>query len=169
MNRREFMKRIAAGGVVTAAGIWMPGEKLISIPSGKIFGNEYSIDSYFRLMNNRTVVYTGPEDKIVSVSQLKEWLLKHAAHALHRDSSELTVSLRPGIRLDKPEHLHSGTIAQDAVTLDGGHVLHADTREYWSSGPMVDGDFFTDKIYVQPDEMPRERIREDDQGRLGWR
>jgi hypothetical protein len=37
MNRREFLKRLAAGGVVTAAGLWMPGEKLISIPSRKIF------------------------------------------------------------------------------------------------------------------------------------
>lgn len=26
-----------AGGVMTAAGLWMPGEKLISIPSRKVF------------------------------------------------------------------------------------------------------------------------------------
>ena len=32
MNRRKFLAMIAAGGVVTAAGIWMPGQKLISIP-----------------------------------------------------------------------------------------------------------------------------------------
>ena len=31
---------MAAGGVVTAAGIWMPGEKTISIPSGKVFTYE---------------------------------------------------------------------------------------------------------------------------------
>lgn len=37
MNRREFMAMLAAGGVMTAAGIWMPGEKVISIPSRKIF------------------------------------------------------------------------------------------------------------------------------------
>ena len=32
MNRRKFMAMIAAGGVVTATGMWMPGSKLISIP-----------------------------------------------------------------------------------------------------------------------------------------
>lgn len=37
MNRREFVAMMLAGGVVTAAGIWMPGDKLISIPSRKIF------------------------------------------------------------------------------------------------------------------------------------
>lgn len=32
MNRRKFLAFLAAGGVVTAAGLWMPGQKLISIP-----------------------------------------------------------------------------------------------------------------------------------------
>lgn len=32
LNRRQFLAALAAGGVVTAAGIWMPGEKTISIP-----------------------------------------------------------------------------------------------------------------------------------------
>ena len=32
MNRRQFIAAIAAGGVVTAEGLWMPGRKLISIP-----------------------------------------------------------------------------------------------------------------------------------------
>jgi len=34
MNRRELLKALAAGGVMTAAGLWMPGQKLISIPDG---------------------------------------------------------------------------------------------------------------------------------------
>lgn len=33
MNRRQFMAMLAAGAVVTADGLWMPGRKLISIPS----------------------------------------------------------------------------------------------------------------------------------------
>ena len=37
MNRRQFMAMLAAGAVVTAEGLWMPGEKLISIPEKKIF------------------------------------------------------------------------------------------------------------------------------------
>ena len=37
MNRREFVAMLMAGGVITAAGVWMPGEKVISIPSRKFF------------------------------------------------------------------------------------------------------------------------------------
>jgi len=36
-SRREFLAMMAAGMVMTAEGIWMPGQKLISIPSKKIF------------------------------------------------------------------------------------------------------------------------------------
>ena len=32
MNRRQLLKALAAGGVLTASGLWMPGQKLISIP-----------------------------------------------------------------------------------------------------------------------------------------
>ena len=28
MNRRELLKALAAGGVMTAAGLWMPGQKV---------------------------------------------------------------------------------------------------------------------------------------------
>jgi len=31
------MVALLAGGMLTAAGVWLPGSKLISIPSGKIF------------------------------------------------------------------------------------------------------------------------------------
>ncbi len=37
LSRRHFMAAIAAGMVMTAEGLWMPGQKLISIPSKKIF------------------------------------------------------------------------------------------------------------------------------------
>ena len=37
MNRRQFMAAMLAGGVLTASGLWMPGEKTISIPSHKYF------------------------------------------------------------------------------------------------------------------------------------
>ncbi len=32
LSRRQFMAAMMAGGVMTAAGLWMPGTKLISIP-----------------------------------------------------------------------------------------------------------------------------------------
>ena len=38
MNRRNFLACLAAGGVVTATGMWMPGQKLISIPK-RVVGN----------------------------------------------------------------------------------------------------------------------------------
>jgi hypothetical protein len=37
LTRRQFLAAMMAGGVMTAAGLWMPGEKLISIPSRKIY------------------------------------------------------------------------------------------------------------------------------------
>lgn len=46
MNRRQFMQALMAGAVVTAEGLWMPGAKTISIPSGKVFtGQEYIVIS----------------------------------------------------------------------------------------------------------------------------
>lgn len=33
MNRRELLCVLAAGAVMTAEGLWMPGRKLISIPN----------------------------------------------------------------------------------------------------------------------------------------
>jgi hypothetical protein len=32
MDRRKFLAAMAAGAVVTAEGLWIPGQKLISIP-----------------------------------------------------------------------------------------------------------------------------------------
>lgn len=38
MIRRDFLKMLMAGAVVVAAGeLWVPDQKLISIPSGKIY------------------------------------------------------------------------------------------------------------------------------------
>lgn len=37
VSRRQFLAAVAAGMVMTAEGLWMPGQKLISIPSRKIF------------------------------------------------------------------------------------------------------------------------------------
>ncbi len=37
MNRRKFMAAIAAGAIITASGLWIPGQKLISIPKKQTF------------------------------------------------------------------------------------------------------------------------------------
>ncbi len=36
-SRREFLAAMGAGGMVIAGELWIPGQKLISIPSRKIF------------------------------------------------------------------------------------------------------------------------------------
>ena len=41
MNRRKFLAFLAAGGVVTATGLWMPGQKLISIPKRPVTVSRY--------------------------------------------------------------------------------------------------------------------------------
>ena len=45
MDRREFLAMMAAGGVVTAAGIWMPGQKLISIPRA-VYANTVTLGGF---------------------------------------------------------------------------------------------------------------------------
>jgi hypothetical protein len=39
MNRRQFFAGLAAGGIVVAGDLWIPGQKLISIPKKKVFDN----------------------------------------------------------------------------------------------------------------------------------
>ncbi len=50
LNRRELLFMMAAGVVMTAEGVWMPGRKLISIPKGHLIGlhNDYIslVDDY---------------------------------------------------------------------------------------------------------------------------
>lgn len=41
MNRRDFIRGMMAGGVVIAGELWVPGQKLISIPSGKRFSDNH--------------------------------------------------------------------------------------------------------------------------------
>ena len=36
MNRRELLKALSAGAVITTSGLWFPGQKLISIPKKRI-------------------------------------------------------------------------------------------------------------------------------------
>lgn len=46
MNRRKFLQGLMAGGVIVAGQLWVPGQKLISIPSGKIFtGVDLALDN----------------------------------------------------------------------------------------------------------------------------
>jgi len=167
MNRRDLLKGLMAGGVMTAAGLWMPGQKLISIPSGKVFGNEYGIDSVFRLVDHNTVEYVGAEDKVVSIRQFYDWLRKHAEYMLndHLGPNDLMVSLQGKHRLLNPEHLNEGTLSQAA-----GDNHCADLREMWTcTTDMGDADLFADKVYYSEFSEPRTRITRLDNGHRGYR
>ncbi len=41
VNRREFLAALAAGYVVTAEGLWLPGKKVISIPKREVVQPDY--------------------------------------------------------------------------------------------------------------------------------
>ena len=169
MNRRDLLKAMMAGGVMTAAGLWMPGQKLISIPSGKVFGNEYDINSMFRLIDRHTVEYIGGNDKVASIAQFYDWLRKHAMHMLGpgTDPEKLMVSLEPKYRMLNPEHLDNGTLAQNAPDNHCSEGL----RELWTSGPTLGSeDLITDKVYYSEwDREPRTRISVLDNGYRGYR
>ena len=155
MNRRELLKMLAAGGVMTSAGLWMPGTKVISIPSGKVFGNEYGINSMFRLLDEHTVEYIGAEDKVVSVPQFFDWMKKNAAHMMRpwSDESDLIVTMRDNFRLTNPEHLHEGSLSQAA----DDHLITG-LREMWMNPTSLgDNDLVSDKFYFQEDTTPRKR------------
>jgi hypothetical protein len=67
MNRRKFLAFLAAGGVVTATGLWLPGQKLISIPSGKRLDSDYRtyIESWRKLPNGNWLEMLTSEDSII--------------------------------------------------------------------------------------------------------
>jgi hypothetical protein len=169
MTRRELLAGMLAGGVMTAAGLWVPGTKLISIPTGKVFGNEYGINSTFMLLDDLTVKYVGAEDKVVSIKEFIQWMQKNAAHMMKNraDSSDLIVSMRGGYRMNNPEHLNMGTLSQAA---DPDHLTSEGLREMWiSTTDMAGDDLLTDKFYYEDYTKPRERISELDNGHRGYR
>lgn len=153
-TRRELMKCLLAGGMVTAAGLWIPGQKLISIP--KVMSNEYGIDSTFRLLDYRTVEYSGRGDKVVSVKEFQKWMRDNAAHMLRRTPDDVTmVSFDNGFNMVNPEHLTEGVFTQDA---SDSHCTIEPLRELWSCPTTIGSDeLVTDKIYFV-DHMYSKRV-----------
>jgi hypothetical protein len=167
LSRRQILKVFAAGGIVVAGEILLPSNKLISIPSGKVFGNEYGINSTFRMIDRHTVAYVGAEDKVVSIKEFTAWLKKNAAYMLnpHRDEDDMFVTLRDQYRITNPEHLMQGTLSQAAADQ---HCT--ELREIWTCTTGMDGeDLFTDKIYYSKWDDPRQRITITDTGHKGFR
>lgn len=50
MTRRQFLATLLAGGAVIAGELWVPGQKLISIPSKKVFVPPVEIDTLETIM-----------------------------------------------------------------------------------------------------------------------
>ena len=132
-----------AGGVVVAGELWIPGQKIISIPSGHVFGGQL-----FSL-NGQSIKYIGPENKTVTIGEFYNWLQSMSKHdAKIMDallSNETMVSLRHGHRIENPEHLIGGSLEQDRSGLS--HLTRND-REYWTSCGLGDSELYADKVYV---------------------
>lgn len=164
MNRRELLKGLMAGGMIVAGELWVPGAKMISIPSKKF----YSAPILFEL-NGQTIKYMGPVHKTVTVSDFYDWIKTQFPRLMESSPYDTEkphmVSLRAGYRIENPEHLVEGTLAQDR---ENSVLNQAADREYWScTNTLSDDDLSTDKIYAY--STPRERISEDDMGNKGWR
>lgn len=43
MNRRAFLAALSAGAVITASGLWIPGQKLISIPKKLVCSRYFGV------------------------------------------------------------------------------------------------------------------------------
>jgi len=175
MNRRELLKGLMAGGMIVAGELWVPGQKLISIPSDKVFYGP----SVFEMLG-KDIRYTGPVHETATINEFHNWLRERLPNILGQGeatpwlvkedgkSNEHRVSLRAGYRITNPEHLVKGILEQDRLTTS---KTHGD-REYWSTpNSLSDDELITDKVY-RPDYYstdPRERIREDENGLKGWR
>jgi len=167
MNRRELLKGLMAGGVIIAGELWIPGAKVISIPSKKAFYGP----SIFEMLDDETVKYVGPANKTASVRSFHQWLWRNMKPALvegHRGgAAHDKVLLAKGFRLMNPEHLIDGEFMQDA---SDDHCTLSPMREMWTcKGDMDHADLLIDKIYIQPDTLPRDRISELDNGYVGYR
>ncbi len=171
MNRRKFMAGLMAGGVVIAGKLWIPGQKLISIPKGKTFtgidfANEYGDESLFTLIDRNTVRYVGHEDKVASMPEFMHWIKKNAAHMLRSHSTETIVTLGDGYRMENAWHLTEGSLRQDAPR---GHGV-IQLKETWScDGGMDAEELCSDKIFHSEYGTPRERISLSDSGHRGYK
>ena len=160
-----------AGGTVITGELWIPGQKIISIPSGKRFKAAMSAHDLFQITGHN-IRYIGPEYETVPIKKLLSWLIQDAPEALipKAEDTPHMLSLAQGYRIENPEHLVEGILAQDRQVSEG----QIEQREYWSCvGAMEKDVLVTDKVY-QPDYYsatytPEERTREDEDGLKGWR
>lgn len=88
MNRRQLLVALAAGAVITAEGLWVPGKNLISIPSGKVFSDKICfLESWTALPSGKWLKTLTSEDAVL-LSQ--EW--SNCPYAFQHEEGVMTVS-----------------------------------------------------------------------------
>lgn len=162
MNRRELLKGLMAGGMIVAGELWIPGQKLISIPSGTVFQHQQF------MIHEGNIRWVGGENGTATVLEFYDWVKKFAGDMLdddwNNDPGNL-VSLKGKHRLTNPEHLVEGNLSQHA-----GDQHMTELREMWTcSSNMGHQDLITDKFYILPTDNPRPRITLTDDGNRGYR
>jgi hypothetical protein len=164
LSRRQFMIAMASAATAAAEEMWVPGKKLISIPSGKIFtGNKFKYDQ------NGNIKWIGAEDGLATVVEFHDWLREQAMakptlavtfqdRSRQNTFSKCTVSLKEGVRMLNPEHLIQGTIFQDS-TREGD-------REVWTHWGDFSGEdeFVVDKVYTHEESEPQKRVHKSEHG-----
>jgi hypothetical protein len=154
-----------AGGVIVAGELWIPGQKLISIASGKVFTG-----SLWEITGQGNIRYIGGETTTTTVSDFYKWLWINAQDALegHAGGAMNTsaLSLLEGYRVENPEHLVNGSLCQDAADEHCSPGL----REQWNcANDMTGADLMVDKVYYTRATPLRARITELDNGYVGVR
>jgi hypothetical protein len=124
MNRRNFLKGILAGGAVVAGELWIPGQKLISIPSGKRFGGVV-----FQTLGGEDKIVVPPREGGYTVAELYDAVCKLM------DKSEMMPFAQP-LLPDTP-NLYSLTdgyeITEDSFkNIRGGTIYERETGNYWT-------------------------------------
>lgn len=116
VSRRKFFAMMAAGAVVTAEGLWMPGQKLISIPR-----RVRTIADDFEIYYNGDIRYVGGFDKSYSVLDFYEFLM---------DWSDRPENL---VRTDRPAF----RATDELITLTDGYNIDANAARHLRDGMIV--------------------------------
>lgn len=70
MNRRDLLKGLMAGGMIVAGELWIPGNKLISIPTGKVFKHGPSIT------NGKVTLEAPYRPEGYTLNEFYNWLMR---------------------------------------------------------------------------------------------
>ena len=83
LSRREFLAALAAGGVVTAAGLWMPGTKLISIPKRIMVPPDHLGDVHLVLEGDGEPLPVGVNGRVIFIPRGEPvWVPEKFVHVL---------------------------------------------------------------------------------------